>query len=232
MSGLHLVRIPINIPLLLRFGQTLGITGEDEGLGYTLHSWFSSLFGKEAPKPFRYFERRSEVLGYSRVDAPMLLDHAQSFAKPEAWAALEAAGVVSKPMPVTWRAGRRLWLEVLVCPVSRREGEEKDIYLRALDRLGEAAPTRAEVYQEWFKRQCEGAVQLERIELLGMTSRSRLLRRDRSNGNHLRLIERPQVLIGAEVTIGNPDRFVTLLERGVGRHRSFGFGMVLLSPLR
>lgn len=232
MSGLHLLRIPIHAPRLLRFADEHGITQEDETLGYTLHAWFAALFGAQAPKPFRYFDRRGEVLAYANSDAATLLAHAQAFAAPQAWTALEAESVASKPMPTNWRIGQRVRLEVLTCPVSRKDDEEKDLYLRALDRLGEAAPPRAEVYQQWFARQWGDAVRLNQVELLGMSARSRLLRRARNGSNRLRLIERPQALFGADAVVGHGERFAELLTRGIGRHRAFGFGMVLLSPPR
>ncbi|WP_062195575.1 type I-E CRISPR-associated protein Cas6/Cse3/CasE [Caldimonas taiwanensis] len=232
MSGLHLVRLPIAPPRLMRFAHAHGITQEDETWGYTLHAWFAALFGEHAPKPFRYVERRREVLAYAGVDAAKLLEHAQTYASPLAWEALDAAGVASKPMPSEWRAGQRLHLEVLACPVSRKEGDEKDVYLRALDRLGDAAPPRGEVYREWFARQWQGVVQLEQVELLGMAAQARLLRRDHRNGHRLKTIERPWALFDAEATILDPVRFGEQLARGIGRHRAFGFGMVLLAPPR
>mgnify|MGYP001627059124 CR=1 FL=1 len=230
MSVLHLVRIPLNPPRLLRFAFEHGITQEDENLGYTLHAWFTALFGELAPKPFRYFERRSEVLAYATADAATLLARARAVASPQAWEALVPDGVASKPMPEVWQAGQRLRLEVLTCPVSRKGDVEKDLYLWTLDRLGEAAPPRAEVYRAWFTAQWADAVRFDQLELLGMNARSRLLRRARDGASRLRVVERPQALFGANVVICDAERFSALLARGIGRHRAFGFGMVLLAP--
>jgi CRISPR system Cascade subunit CasE len=232
MNGLHLLRIPIDARRLLRFAMEHGITQEDETLGYTLHAWFAALFGDMAPKPFRYMERRSEVLAYAESDADTLLEQAQAFASPQAWSALDIAGVASKPMLGAWRGGQRLRVEVLACPVSRKGDEEKDIYLRALDRLGNDAPPRAEVYREWFVAQWKGALDFEQVELLGMSARSRLLRRARNGANRLRIVERPQALFSGNAVITDCDCFGERLARGIGRHRAFGFGMALLAPAR
>lgn len=232
MNELHLVRIPVDPPRLLRFAFEQGITQDDETLGYFLHAWLAALFGELAPKPFRYFERRREVLAYARTDRASLLDQARAFAPPLAWQALDAAGVASKPMPLKWRSGQRLHLEVLACPVTRKDDEEKDVYLRAIDRLGEAAPARTEVYRRWFAAQWHDTVRLESVELIGMRARSVLLRRDRRNGNRLRAVERPQALFGADAIVNDTAAFAAHLARGIGRHRAFGFGMVLLSPPR
>lgn len=232
MSGLHLVRIPVHAPRLLRFAFDHGITQEDETLGYTLHAWFAALFGEDAPKPFRYLERRGEVLGYAHLPAAELLAQAQAFASPQAWAALDAEGVASKPLPDEWRSGQRLRLEVLTCPVSRKDNEEKDVYLRALDRTGRETPPRAEVYRQWFMAQWGETLRLEQVELLGMSARSQLLRRARNGGNRLRVVERPQALFGADAVVQDGTAFAAQLARGIGRHRAFGFGMVLLAPPR
>jgi CRISPR system Cascade subunit CasE len=241
MNNLHLLRIPVDPPRLLRFAAVHGITQEDETLGYTLHAWLAALFGAHAPKPFRYFEHRQELLAYATEDAATLVTHAQAFAKPDAWAVLGADGVAGKPMPTAWRVGQRLRLEVLACPTSRQGDEEKDVYLRALDRLGDKAPARGEVYQAWFERQWGSAVQLANVELLGMRARVRMLRRARDGSNlpracgdrpRLRVVERPEALFAANAVIIDPECFQTLLARGIGRHRAFGYGMVLLAPPR
>jgi CRISPR system Cascade subunit CasE len=216
----------------LRFAKEQDITRSDEDLGYTLHAWFAALFGELAPKPFRLLERRQQVLAYAKADTERLLAHAQAFASPEAFAALDLEGFASKPMPATWRPGQRLHVEVRVCPISRQADTEKDVYLRALDRLGAEAPPRAEVYCQWFVRQWNGAAVIEHVQLLGMKARSRLLRRARNGYQRLRLIERPEAVIGAEAVIADPQRFAELLARGIGRHRAFGFGMILLAPPR
>jgi CRISPR system Cascade subunit CasE len=224
--------LPLHPPRLIRFAFEHGIRQEDETLGYTLHAWLTALFGEAAPKPFRYFERRQEVLAYAPVDAQSLLMIAEERGSLAALAALDTENAASKPMPTQWRAGQRVHLEVLTCPVSRKDAEEKDVYLRALDRQDDATPSRPEVYRQWFARQWQEAVALEQVELLGMSARARLLRRARRGGNRLLSIERPQALFAAEAVIREPARFADYLARGIGRHRAFGYGMVLLAPPR
>lgn len=232
MSHLHLLRIPVQLPKLLQFAAQHGVVQEDETMGYVLHAWLTALFGEKTPKPFRYFERRNEVLAYSPHHAALLLEHAQTFASPQAWNVLDVDGFMSKPMPAVWRAGQRLHVEVLACPVSRQGATEKDVYLRALDRLGDLAPPRTQVYHDWFAAQTKNVLHLEYLEVQGMKTRSRLLRRARDGGNRLRVIERPQILFSADAVVVDAEQFSALLARGMGRHRAFGFGMVLLAPSR
>ena len=51
------------------------------------------------------------------------------------------------------------------------------------------------------------------------------------NRSH-RGVERPDALFTGEITVADPEAFCRLLARGVGRHRAFGFGMLLLRPPR
>ncbi len=231
MSALCLMRLAIDRPALMRFAQNQRLLDrDDEGFGYTLHAWLAAMFGAHAPKPFRYLDPRGEVLGYVQTNSATLLDHARAFAPPLAHSALVPDSLATKPMPDQWRIGQRLQIEVLACPVSRKDDHEKDVYLRALDRLGDAAPPRGAVYVDWFQRQWAGAVQLEHAELAGVARRKLLRRGHADGGRQPRSIERPQALFRAVIRVTSVDAFGELLARGIGRHRAFGFGMVLLSP--
>ncbi len=232
MTALHLIRLRVHTPPLMRFARDQNLLGErDDSFGYLLHAWLAAAFGTTAPKPFRFDARRSELLGYGVHPARDMMAHAATFAMPQTTAVLVSESLASKPMPVQWPEGKRLQLHVEACPVSRKDDEEKDVYLRALDRAGNNAPNRSEVYQAWLRRQIEPAVHVERIEITGLIQRHRLLRPDRRGAERrLRVVERPSVTFLAEVRIRDSQNFHQLLARGVGRHRAFGFGMVLLAP--
>jgi CRISPR system Cascade subunit CasE len=231
MSNLNLMRLKLNGQFLMRFAHDAhGLSSPDDGSGYALHAWLAAMFGKHAPKPFRFFDHKGELLGYTSASADALLVHASAFAPPNAFRALADGSLATKPMPVSWQEGMRLQAEVLACPVSRTDEGEKDVYLRALDRLGDSAPPRMEVYAEWFRRQWGSTVTFEHLEITGF-SRRHLLRRITSEGlRKSRTLERPQAGFRTIVRIADSGGFGALLTRGIGRHRTFGFGMVLLSP--
>lgn len=230
MSPLHLIRMTFDPAALAAFAAKQGLL-DDSDLGYILHAWLRALFGDNAPKPFRQMPRSQDVLGYARGDAAVLLNHLHAFADPSAYAALVGT-VQSKPMPASWQTGQRVHLEATACPVSRVDQTEKDIYLRNLDRSGDATPPRAEVYRHWFEKQCDGALALESLTVAGMQSRRPLVRRSRASGNRLVTVERPWVAFSGNAHIQDGARFADLLARGVGRHRAFGVGMILLAPPR
>jgi len=232
MSSLYLTQLHIDQPRLMRFAADQGLLRHsDEGFGYILHAWMKALFGNLAPKPFRFFERNHQVLGYGCGDQSVLSEQAQRFASPMAYQALVLDSLATKPMPLGWPKGKQLQMEVLACPVTRKDQEEKDVYLHAVERLGDAAPPRAEVYRQWFLRQVGPAAEVRDLQLLGY-GRRHLLRRAEVPGGERRLrsVERPEALFLARIEIHDGEAFQRLLERGVGRHRAFGFGMVLLRP--
>jgi CRISPR system Cascade subunit CasE len=232
MSGLFLMQLRVDRPHLLRFAADQGLLEHhDEGFGYTMHAWLRALFGEHAPRPYRFLERRGELLAYSGLGKADLLDHAQRFAAPLAFQALCVDSLATKEMPNSWPQGKLLRMEVLACPVTRRDSEEKDVYLHALDRLGDAAPPRPEVYRQWFLRQLGRGVEVLDLRLLGY-SRRQLLRRVSApgGGRRLRTVERPEALFSARVAVREHEGFNRLIARGIGRHRAFGFGMALLSP--
>lgn len=232
MSGLlHLVQMRLAPALLLRFAASQGLDfHRDEDSGYALHAWLAAMFGDAAPKPFCWFEGKGELLGYAGSDHRALAEHAQAFAAPMAYAVLRPDGLQSKTMPGLWEAGRRVSMTVFACPISRNGKTEKDIYLRELDDRGDAARPREVVYLDWFRRQWGEAITFERLELTGF-DRGRSLRRGQSiNGRISRSLERPRARFSAVAEVQDGDRFNQQIRRGIGRHRAFGFGMVLLAP--
>lgn len=237
-SPLHMVRIDLLPAALMKFASAQGLArSDDDGLGYTLHAWLAAMFGPRAPKPFRLMpdKRRAArtLLGYSRESGVALTEHARTFADPAAHVAMATDVVASKPMPDIWREGQTIGFQTMACPMSRKDGKEKDVYLRALDRLGDSAPTREQCYLEWFARQLETVATPSDLRLEGF-GRVRMTRKSSAPGGGRRLVEveRPQALFNGVLTIRDPEGFAGLLARGVGRHRAFGFGMLLLQPAR
>ncbi|HRY19745.1 MAG TPA: type I-E CRISPR-associated protein Cas6/Cse3/CasE [Candidatus Competibacteraceae bacterium] len=241
---LYMVQLRLDPVLLIQFAQDHGVNqAADEDLGYGVHAWLAALFGPLAPKPFRLLEpgtawRKDQPLqwlGYSRQDGATLREQAETFALPLALAVCDVAELTAaKPMPATWPVGRRLGFEVLACPVSRRE-TEKDVFLRRVESMGETHPpvNRVTVYGEWLARQVKGAATLESVQLAGFRL-VRLLRRSQRTATQEwrfgRPVMLPQALLRGVMTVRDEAAFAALLARGVGRHRAFGYGMLLLRP--
>lgn len=236
-STLHLLQLQVDKAALARFAHSQqSLRHDDEGQGYALHAWLQAMFGTAAPKPFRWLEAKGQLLGYTSSDAATLVAQAQTFAEPLAFAALSPDGAASRPMPAQWRTGQRFGLEVLACPVERRGAEEKDAFLRALDRWTEQPgsdrcepePEREAVYLDWLRRQCGDALDFEDLMLDGWRLTT-LLRRTQGD-REARRVRRPIALFRGVALVKRDEAFQSLLARGIGRHRAFGMGCLLLSP--
>ncbi|MCS6915936.1 MAG: type I-E CRISPR-associated protein Cas6/Cse3/CasE [Myxococcales bacterium] len=227
---------------LLRFAQAQGLNhSADEDMGYVIHAWLAAMFGPLAPKPFRFLQDRRlrqppRLLGYVRVPGEQLADHAAAFAPPLAVAVcgLDQLSQI-KPMPAHWEPGRRLGYELLACPISRQDDKEKDVFLRRLDRQPPGSPPlqREAVYSEWLQRQFGAAARVEQMRLEGFRLIRMLRRSSRQELHSTRpqaRIDRPQALMRGILRIGDAAQFQMLLQRGIGRHRTFGYGMLLLRP--
>ncbi|NLG68438.1 MAG: type I-E CRISPR-associated protein Cas6/Cse3/CasE [Firmicutes bacterium] len=241
MTTLYMLELRIDLPLLLRFlqGQGLDIRDGDEDLGYGIPGWLAATFGPLAPKPWRLFVGRGRpprILGYGRADAEQLRRRLRELAEPASAAVCPdpETMIAGKAMP-SWRHGRRLGFEVLCCPVGRKAegGIEKDLFLIRADSAPPGALTRDRVYSDWVRERLErqGACTVTSIRLEGF----RLVRQTRRvqgsrHGRGQRHITRPQALLRGELMVGDPEAFASLLCKGIGRHRAFGYGMVLLRP--
>ena len=241
---LYMVQLRLDPVSLIQFAQDHGVNrAADEDLGYGVHAWLAALFGPLAPRPFRLLDpgtawrkdQSLQWLGYSRQNGATLREQAETFALPLALAVCDAAELTAaKPMPVTWTVGQRLGFEVLTCPVSRRE-TEKDVFLRRVEmaKSTDSPVNRATVYGEWLVRQVDGAAMLESVQLAGFRL-VRLLRRSQRTATQERRFGRPvvlpQALLRGVMTVRDGAAFAALLARGVGRHRAFGYGMLLLRP--
>ncbi len=239
-----MVRIPLDGQRLFEFARRRRLPAWDLDLGYAAHCALTELFGALTPKPFALLPstgRVQPVLGYCTSDAEALRAQAQLGADPWLWQHLvEWRDLAAKPMPNTWRVGQRLGFSVRACPVSRAmrahpkhvKGAEVDVYLlrcRAME--GEPAPSRDEVYQDWFRAQFTrfAGAQLDAVGIEGFQI-ERLARRDHPRDVRTTLKGRPDVTFRGALTVTDPAAFKALLTRGVGRHRAFGFGMLLLAP--
>ena len=243
MSPLYMLRLEIHAEALFRFARDQGLSyAHDEDLGYAVHAWLAASFGELAPKPFRLAHAqgpRLRLLAYSEHDSAALASRSAII--------LEAQGVRRAPprplalaharMPESWRAGKRLSFELLACPIARHGQAEKDVYLKRLQALApdEPPPARSAVYREWLAAQFAGIAEMEGFRLAGFQL-ARVLRRAQAAAEcptrPAPAITRPRALCEGTLRILDAERFQRLLRRGVGRHRAFGLGMLLLSPGR
>lgn len=243
---LFLLRVPLRTERLMQLGARRGMRAADLDPGYAVHLALSEMFDAEAPRVFSIQKEARgtvEVLGYTRLDAGALAERATTFADPLAASVCDWDGLVSKPMPVDWPQGKRLGFEIRACPVRRGQSEnhgrwERDAFLVACDHAdddhdldGRGTVEREPVYLAWFD-DLLGRVDGLKIERRKLTAyrRVRLWRRTQGRSRRGSRIERPDALFHGVLEVTDGAAFAAALRRGVGRHRRFGFGMILLKP--
>lgn len=196
--------------------------------------------------------RLVRVLGYASVDRDTLHEIAKGFAEPVAYAAADWDEVLSKPMPEAFPEGMRLRFELRACPVIRKgsagegvavvgdrrerrtwkKGEELDAFLNAAWTNPDAPkPDRETVYRAWLVRQLElrggavledGSFAMERFSIERMTRRTH----DAGDGRRTTHFQAPDATFTGRLTVTDSDAFDALLRSGLGRHKSFGYGML------
>ncbi len=205
-----------------------------------MHCLLMETFGGISPKPFRLLAPRQSgvsrgvLYGYAEVSADQLVDSSANFADPLQTLVLPKESIQTKVMPLDWESGRRLGFEVLVRPVVRqtRNGEhpgaERDAYQRETEQLekGTPPPSREDAYVQWLSDRLsrQGGAKLEECRLRTFR-RVRVLRK-----LHGPSIDGPCAVMHGTLTISEGRKFSKLLRSGIGRHRSYGYGMLLLRP--
>lgn len=209
---------------------------------HAMHCLLLESFGELAPRPFRLMMPRGQfrgvLYGYARVEADALRDAADTYADPCQLRILSADRIASKPMPSVWQADKRLGFETRIRPIVRRSrnadcrpGKECDAFALEATRhpKGEMPYSREAVYAAWLSDQFDrrGGAQLDRDRTkLVSFQRTRAVRK-----LHARHSEGPDAVMRGVLTITNPDAFSNLLAQGIGRHRAYGYGMLLLRPV-
>jgi CRISPR system Cascade subunit CasE len=238
--SLTLIQLHPDMPMLVRWArEQAALPRDDDDLGYALHALLTATFGDKVPKPFALVGAAAErptLLAYAAESAAALREHAAAFALPAAAEAIGLAGLAGKAMPDSFAAGRRLGFEVRVRPTVRtdRDGDrtrarERDAYLVAITGTApDDGPPREAVYKDWLTRKlADGGAATEMLRMdhfrLAPVHRRRKDRR-------LVGMTGPDATFRGTLIVRHPASFSALLARGVGRHRAFGFGMLLLHP--
>lgn len=252
MTPLHLHKLVLDTRALLAFAKEQRLLGHraDVDLGYLTHAALVAVLGEAAPKPFaieqelapeRVEHGASTVLAYSRHDREALATHARDALRHLVW--WERCDARALPAIA---AGSTLAFTTRVSPTvrsrasapgheahGRGQGREFDAFLAACFRAGsEVSVDRAAVYRDWLTREFGGERQAAMLEDYSLRAFQRLalLRKEQAigDGRKRHSLERPCAVITGTLRVTDSDAFRALLARGVGRHRAFGFGMLLL----
>jgi CRISPR system Cascade subunit CasE len=238
--SLHLMHCTPDPRALAAWSVRHGFLSPDGEYGYALHALLQAAFGEAAPKPFRYLDPRRGLLAYTDTDRDQLREHA-ALAAPDIARALGLDALDARTFPSSWRSGQRLGFEVRVRPVIRaKDGRERDAYLHAVEPLPRDSgssvdrPQRESIYRDWLARHmdADGAANLldATMDAFRLTRVLRRAAADEQGKRKARTPAGPDAIFKGRLEIGDGDAFARLVQHGIGRHRSFGFGMLLLKP--
>ena len=233
----HLIHSRPRLDRLLPWAQRQGLI-PDRGqgdLGYAFHAALRAAFGELAPQPFSFRAGQGLLAYTTRAEA---IRSAAALVIPEVADMLgldatpQSPGLLIRPFPTRWQVGQLLSFEVRVRPVVRKDDKELDAFLSATQRMPDAVLSREAVYADWLKRQLEDVADLHEVRMTEF-SVSTVVRRaaPQSEGGRLkRPVQGPDAVFMGVLQVHNSANFAALLARGIGRHRAFGFGMLLLKP--
>lgn len=242
--ALHLVKVPLRADALAGIAKRRGIKLRDLDDGYLVHCLLAEVWQQNALSPFvvRGNGRTIDVWGYSTSDAATLIEHAQAFADPSILDSLGGGGgISSRPMPL-FAPGRTVGFLTRVCPVVRlakardgfRAGAEVDVFISKCAAVSpDIVISREETYRDWFvSRFGEASLSGARVARVSVAAiaRSRVVRRTQGVERQAHVLERPDVRLDGDLHIEDGASFLKLLARGIGRHRAFGFGALMIVP--
>ena len=237
-----MLEIKFDVAALYHFLHSQGLSGreDDSELSYGVHAWLGAAFGELAPQPWRLLmdkRRPPRILGYASHDAGTFQQRLAEFAEPGTFQVCPEpeSMIAGRTMP-TWAKGCYLGFQTLACPIGRKAGSgiEKDLFLIHADaEENSEGLCRETIYGNWAKeRFSRHSVTVNSIRLKGFRLAKQKRRGRSKKGKRVfRRIVCPQALLEGELTIGDPADFTRLLSRGMGRHRAFGYGMILLRPV-
>lgn len=240
---LHMIQMSPDMISAAHWAKQNGVSGTDEG--YLFHALLRACFDTLAPKPFALMGGANEIsklLAYAQHSAADLVTHAQMFAEPLAMQSLGLDSLRAKIMPALFARDTRLGFEVRVRPVVRtgrgtgeHAGKERDAFLAAIrDLPDDKSVDRITVYRHWLARALAPGAEIVAADPLDHRQ-TRVSRRGAPDAEQRRVFTSPRgpdVHFSGLLKVVDEESFAALLARGVGRHRAFGFGMLLLRPTR
>lgn len=230
----HMIDMSLDPRGLIQLTRALHLPINRTDDGYIVHCALGELFQDNAPRPFSVEsgsgERNFRVLAYSQLNATALQEVANGFAPVLPHSTVDWDRFRSKPMPSKFPVGMRFRFEMEACPIVRKSnGPEVDAFLAECWKVGDdVAVDRGEVYCKWMRANLErrGAralnVSMERFAL------ERMIRRTHGSTRKAKTIKRPSTTLTGTLEVTDGEAFKETVRKGIGRHKSFGFGMLKL----
>jgi len=189
------------------------------------------------PKPFDVARRGKdgvlEVVGYSTLDADGI--KAMMTGLPSLLLALPPKDIISSPLPkisVGWTER----FSVKFCPMVTTHRKERDVCLIESDnakRDGREPMLREQVYMKYLTDRMKG-VEISNLQCSAFSLQHVI--RDEEDACWKDPVAKksfqcPIATLWGVVTVTDPDAFLDIISRGIGRRRTYGNGMIRLGAL-
>lgn len=240
MSPLFLLHTQPDPQRLAAWAARRQLLDRQGDLGYALHALLHAAFGEQAPQPFRYQGVEQGLLAYTHLSPADLAQHT-ALADPEVAAALGLGptlhhnGFSARPFPTQWATGHMLGFEARVRPIIREgaTGRERDAFLAAIDKAPGQPLDRAAVYVDWLRALLarQGGATLVQAHVTRYQQLDVTRKTHKSGPDAPRQSQRvggPDAVLAGQLCVADPVAFAQLIAKGLGRHRAFGFGLLLL----
>lgn len=245
----HMIQMWLDTRQLAQLGKMLHLPLKQTGTNYLVHCALGELFQDQAPNLYCVEDKHRQIteysnngrhvraLCYSEMDWETLQNLSRGFASPTVYEIVDWDRMASKPMPDTFPKGMKLGFELRACPVVRKasdgpkwnEGQELDAFLSRVWEIDDPdiEVDREGTYVNWLRRQFKirGGAELISAQMKRF-SIERMSRRNHGSNRKLKTIQRPDVTLTGKLEVSDAEAFEELLKSGIGRHKSFGFGML------
>lgn len=235
---LVMVQVRLEQKMLLSMAMRHRCPLQVEDIGYWSHLALQGLWGDVAPAPFRVLPSQNgawfTILGYmEKKHAENLVENGQLNAPPDLASGIDWSELKSKTMP-KFRAGQVLNFDLFACPVkrcgdrhhTRRPGAEVDAFLFYKDQG--STLSREEIYQQWLESKfVDRGAKILSISSI-QTQLKRCIRRTHADERQARRMLIPGTTWQGTLQVDDPVLFGHLVAGGIGRHKGFGFGMMML----
>ena len=223
----HLIQIGLDARRLTKWALDRRLDPGD--LGYCTHALLCDAVGDARPQPFTTEDKsgRVKVLGYGSVDAAELQMRIDTAAEPAVAECI--LDVASKPLPAAWPVGRRMGFKLRVAPT--RQSKHPDGKRLEGDAIlfEDGGADREEVYRRWLLQRLGTSVVIEDCEMRSFRQIKACRRAVVEGGRRpAASVMLPDVTFEGTIRVEEPQGFSELLRSGVGRHKAFGFGALML----
>ena len=243
-NTLSFLHVPVDLQALYRMSDDRDwAAGRSFDEGRALHHVLAETFGKGVLQPFRLLvpprKKKGALYAYSRQSPDELIETRQ-LCLPDMPAVLDLDALAIKTVGIDFQPDRRLGFDIRICPVrrtdkngDRNKSREIDAFLHEAlqheddkDWMADNNRTREAVYTDWLAERLAGAATLEQATL----ARFRRTIKSRGKGKQNKASQSPDAVLQGTLIVTDSTAFAEKLSQGISRHKSYGFGMILLRP--